>query len=74
MNNGVAEITKTSVTAPHFTNTPSTNALRPSFTVEETIHFYGTLVDTSVDVENVLEEVGLFSVRQRQIRNLSGRM
>ena len=49
-------------------------AFRPQFSVRETIDFYGSLVDSEVDTEAVLERVGLGAVADRRVDALSGGM
>jgi ABC-type multidrug transport system ATPase subunit len=49
-------------------------AFRPQFTVRETVAFYASLVETDVDVEGVLETVGLAPVADRRVEALSGGM
>lgn len=49
-------------------------AFRSQFTVEETLEFYGSLVDTEVDTAAVLERVGLAAVADRRVDELSGGM
>jgi ABC-type multidrug transport system ATPase subunit len=47
---------------------------RPQFTVRETLSFYGSLVDTDVDVGATLDRVGLSPVADRRVDALSGGM
>ncbi len=49
-------------------------AFRPQFTVRETVSFYGSLVDTAVDVDAILDRVGLSPVADRRVDALSGGM
>lgn len=49
-------------------------AFRPQFTVRETIAFYGSLVDADVDVDAILDRVGLSAVADRRVDALSGGM
>ncbi|MEF8907519.1 MAG: ATP-binding cassette domain-containing protein, partial [Haloarculaceae archaeon] len=51
-----------------------TPAFRPQFTVAETVGFYGSLVETDVDVDATLERVGLTPVADRPVDALSGGM
>lgn len=51
-----------------------TPAFRPQFTVAETVAFYGSLVETDVDVDATLERVGLTPVADRPVDALSGGM
>lgn len=49
-------------------------SFRPQFTVGETLEFYGGLLESSVDVDAVLERVGLGPVADRRVAALSGGM
>jgi ABC-type multidrug transport system ATPase subunit len=49
-------------------------AFRPQFTVRETLSFYGSLVEADVDVEAIIEQVGLSEVADRRVGALSGGM
>ncbi|WP_134672294.1 heme ABC exporter ATP-binding protein CcmA [Halorussus marinus] len=49
-------------------------AFRRQFTVRETVDFYGALVETSPDVDAILERVGLSAVADRRVDALSGGM
>lgn len=49
-------------------------AFRPQFTARETIEFYGSLVEESVDAEEILDQVGLTAVADRRVDALSGGM
>jgi ABC-type multidrug transport system ATPase subunit len=51
-----------------------TPAFRPQFTVAETVAFYGSLVETDVNVDATLERVGLTPVADRPVDALSGGM
>lgn len=53
---------------------PQSPRFRPVLTVEETLEFYARLLDTAVDVEHVLEQVGLIGARDRRVDTLSGGM
>ncbi|TQQ80150.1 ABC transporter ATP-binding protein [Halonotius roseus] len=53
---------------------PQEPAFRPQFTVSETVEFYASLVDASVDTEGLLREVNLYDARTRRVSALSGGM
>jgi ABC-type multidrug transport system ATPase subunit len=53
---------------------PQHPTFRSSFTVEETLRFYADLLEADVDVEDVLETVGLLTFRDRRVGALSGGM
>jgi ABC-type multidrug transport system ATPase subunit len=53
---------------------PQEPAFRPQFTVSETVEFYASLVDASVDTEGLLREVNLYEARNRRVSALSGGM
>jgi ABC-type multidrug transport system ATPase subunit len=50
------------------------SAFRGQFTVAETVAFYGALVDETVDVDAILDRVGLAAVADRRVDALSGGM
>lgn len=47
---------------------------RPKMTVRETLQFYATLLSGDIDVEQMLQRVGLVNVGERRIDALSGGM
>lgn len=49
-------------------------AFRPQFSVHETIEFYGSLVESEVATEEILDRVGLAAVADRRVDALSGGM
>ncbi len=53
---------------------PQQPAFRPHFTVEETISFYASLLETATDTEELLTQVDLYDVRNRPVEALSGGM
>lgn len=53
---------------------PQEPAFRPQFTVAETIDFYASLVEPSVDTERLLGEVNLSDAQTRRVDALSGGM
>ncbi|MFB6171512.1 MAG: ABC transporter ATP-binding protein [Haloarculaceae archaeon] len=53
---------------------PQDPAFRPSFTVRETLAFYGDLLAPAVDVAAAVDRVGLSAVADRRVDALSGGM
>lgn len=49
-------------------------AFRPQFSVRETVEFYGSLVESEVDTDEILDRVGLAAVTDRRVDALSGGM
>ncbi|MFB6202479.1 MAG: ABC transporter ATP-binding protein [Halorhabdus sp.] len=53
---------------------PQRPAFRSGFSVRETLQFYAQLVPEAVDVEAILDRVGLDAVADRRVEHLSGGM
>lgn len=53
---------------------PQHPALRGPLTVRETLEFYRALLDTSIEIGPVLETIGLASIPDRRVADLSGGM
>lgn len=78
---GLTDIDDGNITRPRQTSNrsfgylPQRPEFRPGFTVEETLSFYATLLNTDgAETESVLEQVGLSQARETKVEELSGGM
>lgn len=53
---------------------PQDVRFRSTFTIEETLEFYASLLDEDVQIESTLKQTGLRDVRDRRVEALSGGM